>query len=130
MSSSAILDAIAPHFKSDPDADTFLNLAAGQMGAAAWGSLFAQGAAYLAAHLMTLRDRAVAAGNLGVGAAGGGSGAVSSMSEGGLSISWAGVGSGSGSTEEEELKSTSFGARFIALQAKLVTTPVVAGENL
>lgn len=130
MSSSAYFDAIAPHLKADIAADTFLSMAAEQMSATVWGGLFGQGAAFLAAHMMTLRDRAVAAGGLGAGAAGGGAGPVSSMSEGGLSVSWAGVASGSGSTEESELAATSYGARYLALQAKLVTTPVVVGENL
>lgn len=130
MSSSAVFDAIAPALKDDPDVETFLTLAGQQLSASVWGILFEQGASYLAAHMMTLRDRAVAAADFSGGAVGGGAGPVSSMSEGGLSVSWAGVSSGSASSRENELASTTFGARLIDLESKLVTTPVVVGETI
>lgn len=57
--SRATFRALAPELAdvSDGDVDTFLGYAAAQLDAIEWGTLYVQGAARLAAHMLTLRSR-------------------------------------------------------------------------
>lgn len=118
-SSIATLKALAPQYASEPDdtLEVFLSMAAEQMDAEAWGTLYEQGAAYLAAHLLTLRDRGQqAAGH------GGAAGAVTSVSEGDQSIGYAGGGSTAQTPTEEALSSTTYGEQFLQLRGQLAST--------
>lgn len=120
MSSTATLKAIAPQFASEPDdsLEVFLSMAAERMDPEAWGNLYEQGAAYLAAHLLTLRDRGQMAASHGGGAGGG----VTSVSEGGQSISYAGGGENASTLSEEALSSTQYGQQYLQLRGQLAAT--------
>ena len=71
MNALDTLKAIAPTLangRTDEELNIFLGLAVGRMNACVWGSLFTQGVAYLAAHLLHLS--AVRAAAAATGAAG------------------------------------------------------------
>lgn len=118
MSSSVDkLRAVAPQFEdeSDESLEVYLEMAADRLDASAWGKLFEQGAVYLAAHLLTVRNRAQQAAQHG-GTAGGG---VTSVSEGDQSISYAEGGKTASTPSEEALSSTQYGQQFLSLRNQL-----------
>jgi len=120
VSSIQTLKAIAPQFASEPDdtLEVFLSMAAERMDAKAWGKLYEQGAAYLAAHLLTLRDR----GDMAAGHGGGAGGGITSVSEGGQSISYGGGGQNASTLSEEALASTQYGQQYLQLRGQLAAT--------
>ncbi len=74
---TAILDIIAPQFASDDDKTSFIGYARGRTSLSYYGTNLEMAVALRAAHMMTLRDIAVA---------GGGGGEVASKREGDLAI--------------------------------------------
>ena len=111
MSTPRIVKALAPEFKDLPDADiqTFLDLAAVFLDAGVWGDKYSVGHAYMAAHMLSVRDR------FGVG------GPVTSEAVGGVSASYGSIG-----TADEELGSTSYGLMFVSLRRTAVYSPLVS----
>jgi hypothetical protein len=105
--SRELLKAIAPELEGETDErlDTFLELASQRVGPKAFGKLYAQAVVYLAAHLLTLSNRARDAG---VAAAG----PVTSVGTGGLSLSF-GAASSMG---DESLSSTIYGLEFLEIR--------------
>lgn len=83
MATLDTLRAIAPEFAGEADEtlNTFIGFAASRMSANEWGTLFSQGAAYLAAHLLTLSRRG----------AGAGAGAVTRRKAGEVEVSYGAV---------------------------------------
>jgi len=118
MSSSIdTLDAIAPEYASEPTAtkETFLEMAAQRMTPEVWGRLYEQAAAYLAAHLLKVRQR----GEDFAASGGAGAGGVSSVSTGDLSVSFEGAGDGAQTLNEEALSSTEYGQQYLHLRGQL-----------
>jgi len=110
------LEAVAPQYVSEPEKakEIFLEMAAQQMNPQAWGQLYEQGAAYLAAHLLTVRDRGEQAAQHG-----GAAGAPTDVSEGDQSISYSGGGENASTLNEEALSTTQYGERFLQLRGQL-----------
>jgi hypothetical protein len=113
LSSSDILASIAPEYASDARGDTFLELAALQMNATAWGARYPMGAAYLAAHMLTLADEDAEAGD------GATAGAVTGKGAGDLSISYGGPSGGSVSATDALYMTTKYGREFLRLRGGL-----------
>lgn len=105
--SRELLKTIAPELASEPDErlDTFLTLAAQRVGPKAFGRVYQQAVAYLAAHLLTVSNRAR---DTGMAAAG----PVASVGTGGLSVSFGAV----VAMGDESLSTTSYGLEFIELR--------------
>lgn len=123
MTTPAKLRILAPEFKTDDD-DTlavYLELAAERMDSRAWGNVYGQAVAYLAAHILTIARRgdASAAGG-GAGAGQGGTGAVSSISTGDWSVSFGGSLTGAeggvDTLAEASLMTTRHGKEYLALR--------------
>lgn len=117
LTSREKLRIIAPEQADTGDAvvDFHLSIAASRVGAGAFGDLYEQGVLYLAAHLLTLRDR-----GMGGTAAGG---ALASVKTGDLSVGFAGVmGSGGG---DESLHTTTYGREFLAIRTQAVAGPYI-----
>ena len=101
-----LLDAVAPEFSGEPTAtkNLFLELAASLLDPKAWGSTYATGAVYLAAHLMKVRP-----------GSGGGSGAGAVTSE--KALSWAVTYATVALTEADgRLGTTPYGLMFLNLR--------------
>ncbi|MFU8806542.1 MAG: DUF4054 domain-containing protein [Bradymonadaceae bacterium] len=107
MSAHDLLIAIAPELATESEAriDTFLELAAQRVGAHAFGKVYVQAVTYLAAHLLTLSNRARDAGMAAAGS-------ITSVGTGGLSVSF-GQAAGMG---DESLSSTVYGLEFLELR--------------
>lgn len=85
-----------------------------------WGDLYDVVIVLLAAHDLTLRERrkkARAGGSIPVGP-------LTGKKTGDLSESY-GAGSGSSSAREDSLRSTSYGAKYLELQKKQITGPLI-----
>jgi hypothetical protein len=54
MATVALVEALAPEFVGDTRVAAFIELATARMHAVTWGTLYSQGAAYLAAHLLAM----------------------------------------------------------------------------
>jgi hypothetical protein len=108
-----ILQAIAPDLATDARIDTFIALAQDRLSASAWGSLYPQGVAYLAAHMLTKANESA-----GGGASGLSGGPVINRSAGDLSVGY-GAPVGSYGSGDGSLAETSYGREFIALRAIL-----------
>jgi len=104
MTASQILDLIAPGYKTDPDKASFLVLAQGQTSSCAYGSKYNQAVALRAAHMMTLRDRALGSGN-------GDGGSVASKKEGDIAISY----NTTTNSKNDDLSQTSYGRQLLGL---------------
>lgn len=111
-----IFAAIAPGLASDPAANLFFGLAAGRLAVDVWGIYFSEGVAYLAAHMLTMRDRAFASG-------GGASGPTTSRKAGDLAESYGSAGTFSNS--DSALSQTTFGLMFLELR-RMLSTPDLA----
>lgn len=105
-----LLEAIAPEFSGDSRIETFLEMAAAQLHATAWGSRYAYGVVYLAAHLRTL-----APDDDGAGAED--AGAVTSRTTGKLTEARSGL--TPRNAEEAALLRTRYGAEFLRLRRGL-----------
>jgi hypothetical protein len=106
-----MLTAVAPQYAADPRASTFLALAAGRLSPAFFGEQFVQACAFFAAHMLTMADREVAA--RAGGAAGAPTGAITSISTGGVSI---GYGSSVMTGDDPDLASTWYGRQFLDIR--------------
>lgn len=115
MPTRELFNAIAPTYKDDDAVDTFLKLAAQQLAAAAWGRLYVQAVVYLAAHMLTMRDRMLDGG--------GGSGPVQAVKTGDVSVTY--TNSLSQSFDDALLATTPFGVHFLFLRTHVPTTPYV-----
>lgn len=126
MASVDTLVRIAPQYATEDPAVlvAFLSDAALQMAAPVWGRIFELGAANLAAHMLTLRDRSLATAGDGSGMAA--VGGPNSIRTGGLSINFGAVGAATASGSEVALRTTPYGLEFLRLRSLLLTTPVVA----
>lgn len=111
-----LLKAIAPELATETDErlSTFLELAAQRISARVFGRVYAQAACYLAAHLLTLANRATQAGVAGAGP-------VASVGTGGLSVSFGQIATNT-ATADASLKSTSYGLEFLALRSSRAGT--------
>ena len=116
LSSSDILASVAPEYAADARGDTFLELAASQMNAAAWGNRYAMGAAYLAAHMLTLADEDAAAGD------GATAGAVTGKSAGDLSLSFGAAAGGAVNARDAYFTTTKYGREFLRLRGGLAAS--------
>lgn len=96
---------------TDDQINTAIELAAARISACIWGDLYSQGVAYLAAHLLALRERASSGG-------GGAVGPVTQEMAGRVQISYA-VPQG---WDGDGLRSTPFGQDFLDLRRKLPGT--------
>lgn len=110
------LKAIAPELADagDERLETFLELAAQRISAKVFGAKYAQAAAYLAAHLLTLSNRASEAGTAGAGP-------VTSVTTGGLSVSFGQAPTGA-ATADASLKTTAYGLEFLAIRSSCART--------
>jgi len=86
VSASALFDSLAPHLANDPNKNTHLALAAQNINPCFYGNNTAYVTALLAAHTLTLSNRA--------GSSAGASGNITSIKEGDLAISYGGTASG------------------------------------
>lgn len=111
MTSTEALAALAPLVASDSRAATFLEMAATRLTASAWGNVYVQAVALLAAHMLEM-----APSSSGGGAAGAASGPVASKSAGDQSIAYGSLAGAPTSTADEALKQTTYGREFIALR--------------
>lgn len=109
-----IFAAIAPQLVGDARIDLFLGLAATRLDATEWGIFYSEGIANLAAHFLTMANRAAAG-----GIAGGHSGTVTAKSAGDLSVSYGAVAGVSFSASDADLAQTSYGITVIALRNML-----------
>lgn len=123
MTTPALVRILAPEYVAEDDTtlQVFLDLAAARLDAAAFGNVYAQANAYLAAHILTIARRGVAgAAGSGAGAGQGASGAVTAISTGDWSVSFAGGMNGSeggvDTLAESSLMTTRFGKEFLALR--------------
>lgn len=58
MATVATVEALAPEFTGDARIETFIEFAAARLDPTVWGTLYSQGVAYLAAHLMAMAPTA------------------------------------------------------------------------
>lgn len=123
MTTPATVRALAPEYAAETDEVlmTYLDFAAQRLDARAFGGVYAQAVAYLAAHILTIARRGVAGGaGGGAGAGQGASGAVTAVSTGDWSVSFAGGLNGSeggvDTLAEASLMTTRFGKEFLALR--------------
>lgn len=109
-----LLTAIAPQVAARADYAVFLEIAATQMYATAWGDVYAIAACYLAAHLATLSPSTAAAAEASASVAG----PLTQESAGDLSRSYGSATSGvSGiAVSDASLMSTAYGREFIRLR--------------
>lgn len=110
-----VVKFVAPEFDSLPDAtiDMAIEFAVQRVSARAFGSLYQQATAYLAAHILATRD--------GIAAESGITGGITSVRTGDLAVSGGAL--TTGTTEEAAIGSTSYGARFLELRAQLPIRP-------
>src|SRR5690554_2415261 len=115
MNSRDLLKFVAPEFADLDDSvlDMALALAAQRISARAFGRLYQQAAAYLAAHILAT-SRGLA-GEVGIG------GQITSVTTGDLSIG--GTAASTGSVGDDGLASTVYGARFLELRALIPASP-------
>lgn len=115
-SSIDTLEFVAPEFSglSDSTKETALEMAAQRLDPPTWGRLYEQAAAYLAAHLLKLRDRSQQ-----LSQTGGGTGGIRSIKTGDLSVSFQGSGSNASTMTEEALGSTEYGQQYLSLRDRL-----------
>jgi len=109
-----IFAAIAPQLVGDARLNLFLGMAASRLDAVEWGIFYSEGVANLAAHFLTMANRAAAG-----GITGGDSGVVSGRSAGDLSISYGAVSGVNFSASEADLAATSYGVTVIGLRNML-----------
>jgi len=122
--SSDKLRGLWPEFASDPaDAivDLFIETATSQMSVTRWGKLFELGAITLAAHMLALRKRSLAAAG---SALGGPVGGLTALSTGDESISFGAVGAATAGDEDTSLRTTPYGLEYLRLKSMLVLTPI------
>lgn len=114
-----ILNAIAPEFADEPRADLFLTLAAQRIRPSAFGALYGQAVAYLAAHMLTMSPD-----DGGEGAAS--AGPVTSRGAGALSIGYGAPGAAASGHVDAALQQTRYGREYLAiLRSRAVTAPSV-----
>lgn len=109
-----LLKALAPELdpgdaSQDARMDLFLGMAAARMNAPAFGALYGQAAAYLAAHLMTLSGRALEDGSAAPGA-------LRSISTGDQSRSFGPTASVVATLGDAALASTVYGEQFLSIR--------------
>lgn len=126
MSAVDVLLRVAPQFAGEATAtlEAYLGDAALQLAPTVWGVLFEQATAQLAAHLMTLRDRAQATAGDGSGMVP--AGGVTSVRTGGLGLTFGAVGAATAGAGEAALRTTPYGLEFLRLRSLVLTTPIVA----
>lgn len=114
MASRDTLRVLAPELAGETNdrLDAFLAMAARRVSASEWGELYADGCIYLAAHLLTLSNRASSGSS--------GAGPVVSQSTGDLSVSYGAV-VGVLSTDAQ-YATTTYGVEYLNLR-RLVTVP-------
>jgi len=125
-----VLKALGPQYSSEPDAtlETFLELAAQELDAQAWGSVYQQAVVLLALHKLTMRDRGEQKAST---VSGGSSGPVDSVSTGDLSISFgSSTGFATSGVEVAALAQTSYGKQFLELRAKTITGPYMTTGDI
>ena len=126
MTTLATLKAVAPELNpGDDSADArlnlFLEMAVSRLHARAWGNVYEQAVVYLAAHLITLSNRASEDGTAAPGA-------LATITTGDQSRSFASRGAPSLSTEDAALATTTYGEQFLALRAtRVARAPRVIG---
>ena len=110
--------AAMPEFASIADAtrDVYIALAMEEMDSTAWGELYNQGVAYLAAHKM-LRMGVGSSGVIGGGA--GAAGMVTAETAGKVSRSYGSAASASVTLGEQEYTTTKYGMQYLALLRRL-----------
>lgn len=122
------LEFHAPQFTDDSINETALQAAQDHIGvwgmSSPWGTMHAQAIGLVAAHILTLRARAVAAATAGGGLGGG---TIASMNTGGISISWSSP--TGGDSLDAWLGLSEYGKTLLELQRRVVTTPIVAGGD-
>lgn len=104
--------AVAPTLYADARWSTFVAIAQEQLTAAAWGNVYGQASAYLAAHLLQV---AIDAETVGVGAGAAGS-PLTSITTSVLSESYGTTVVASNNTDDALLATTSHGRQFLALR--------------
>lgn len=102
--------AVAPTLYADARWSTFVAIAQEQLTAAAWGNVYGQASAYLAAHLLQV---AIDAENAGAGVAGS---PLTGITTGALSESYGATVAASNNTDDALLATTSYGRQFLALR--------------
>lgn len=107
---------VAPQYATDPRLTAAIDLAQTQISPTYWTNLYTAGSAYLAAHILAIADRGVAAGtNPTMGA-----GPVSSVHEGQAGIGYAqAAGLNGASLADAYLTTTQYGLSFLGLQKQL-----------
>lgn len=113
MHALAILDVIAPQYKTDPDKDDFISFARGRVSTCVYKLNTEMAVALRAAHMMVIRDR---------GSSGDG-GEIASKREGDLSIAY------HKGESDSDLHLTSFGKQLIGLTKGNVAFVGVTGGN-
>ena len=103
MTAVQIIQTICPKLADSPSLSQFVQIAEESLDSRFFGKLFQQAVAYKACHLFELTGDKESVHNFG------GSGAVTSYSEGGISVAFA-----SGS-DNNELNSTKYGKMLLAL---------------
>jgi hypothetical protein len=114
LASLTVLKRIAPEFADRADLNEWIFQASSQLSPDAWGNLYALGACYLAAHLLTI--------SVGEQFSSGGAGPVTSVKEGDLSLSF---GSLSAAGSDQYYLTTKYGAEYLRMRRTLVLTPRV-----
>ena len=115
MSSLDTLKILAPEFAEldDPTLEQAITLAVQRISAKAFGVLFEQAAALLAAHILSRARGSASTGGL--------VGPVTSISEGDLSISSQAIAGFTGA--DASIASTPYGAQFLELRNTIPTSP-------
>lgn len=104
MTAVQIIQTICPKLADSPSLSQFVQIAKESLDSRFFGNQYQQAIAYKACHLFELTGDENSVHNLG-----GGSGAVTSYSEGGISIGFA------GNSDNNELNSTKYGKMLLAL---------------
>ncbi len=126
-STAALLLAIAPEVSARADSAVWLEIAAAQLTAAAFGAMYATACCYLAAHLATLSPLTAAASSATAGTAG----AITAKGARDLSESYGSTASGvSGLTAgDAALMQTKYGREFIRIRnTRAASSPYVTGR--
>lgn len=128
MSIRGHISLIAPQFDDllTETMDAAINAAMLQLAAPVWAELFEAGVANLAAHILTLRAKAVLLADAEIAAAG----PVASVKTGDLAVTFGAVGAATASGGEASLRTTSYGLEYLRLRSMLAAQPFVIGVTI
>lgn len=115
MISIELLQLLSPELGARPEAPAYLTLAAQRLDPESWGSVYQQGAVYLALHLM---EEAQPSGGSAMAAGGAAAaGPVTSIRTGDQAVSYGQI---QGSPEDAPYLTTRWGRQYIALRRQAV----------